>query len=181
MQETQETWDCALGQEDSLEEEMVTHSCILAWKIPWTEEFGQLLSMGLQRVEHDWSDLGCKHAQSELEDIIKTFSLTFSDGELDGLFLDSMASQWQSWEGWETHLSHPWIPSPTSHWCISRAQVYLHSPVNTGVSRVRRAGSPELLVWMWFWTSCLGRLPTPPALSLAPPGSCHWHFSEHLP
>ena len=61
------------------------------------------------------------------------------------------------------------------------AQIYLHNPVNTGVSRVSWAGSLELLVWMWFWTSCLGRLPTPPALSLAPPESCHWHFSEHLP
>ena len=37
-----------LGQEDSLEEEMSTHSCILAWKIPRTEESGQLQSMGLQ-------------------------------------------------------------------------------------------------------------------------------------
>ena len=40
----------SLGQEDSLEEEMATHSSILAWKIPWTEEPGRLKSMGLQRV-----------------------------------------------------------------------------------------------------------------------------------
>ena len=38
MQEIQETWVQSLGQEDSLEEEMATHSNILAWKIPWTEE-----------------------------------------------------------------------------------------------------------------------------------------------
>ena len=38
MQETQERQDQSLGQEDALEEEMVTHSRILAWKIPWTEE-----------------------------------------------------------------------------------------------------------------------------------------------
>ena len=37
MQETQETWVSPLGQEDSLEEEMETHSIILAWRIPWTE------------------------------------------------------------------------------------------------------------------------------------------------
>ena len=43
----------SLGQEDLLEEEMVTHSNILAWKIPWTEEPGGLQSMGLQRVRHD--------------------------------------------------------------------------------------------------------------------------------
>ena len=40
MQETQETWVQSLVQEDPLEEEMATHSSILAWKIPWTEETG---------------------------------------------------------------------------------------------------------------------------------------------
>ena len=43
----------SLGWEDSLEKEMETHSIILAWKIPWTEEPGGLQSMGLQRVGHD--------------------------------------------------------------------------------------------------------------------------------
>ena len=40
----------SLGWEDPLEKEMATHSSILAWKIPWTEEPGRLQSMGLQRV-----------------------------------------------------------------------------------------------------------------------------------
>ena len=47
-----ETWVQSLGQEDLLEKEMATHSSILAWKIPWTEESGRLQSMGLQRVGH---------------------------------------------------------------------------------------------------------------------------------
>ena len=42
MQETQKTLVQSLGQEDSLEEEMATHSSILAWRIPWTEEPGDL-------------------------------------------------------------------------------------------------------------------------------------------
>ena len=42
-----------LGWEDPLEEGVATHSSILAWKIPWTEELGGLQSMGLQRVGHD--------------------------------------------------------------------------------------------------------------------------------
>ena len=42
-----------LGQEDSLEEGMPTHSSILAWRIPWREEPGGLQSMGSQRVGHD--------------------------------------------------------------------------------------------------------------------------------
>ena len=47
-----ETWVQSLGQED-LEKEMATHSSILAWKIPWTEEPGKLQSVGSQRVRHD--------------------------------------------------------------------------------------------------------------------------------
>ena len=53
MQKMQETLVPSLGQEDPLEEEMATHSSVLAWKIPWTEEPGGLQSMGLQRVGHD--------------------------------------------------------------------------------------------------------------------------------
>ena len=46
----QETWVLSLGQEDPLEKGMATHSSILAWRIPWTEESGRLQSMGSQRV-----------------------------------------------------------------------------------------------------------------------------------
>ena len=42
-----------LGQEDPLEKEMATHSSIIAWETPWTEEPGGLQTMGLQRVGHD--------------------------------------------------------------------------------------------------------------------------------
>ena len=50
----QETWVQSLGWEDLLEKRLATHSSILAWRIPWTEEPGGLQSMGLQRVGHDW-------------------------------------------------------------------------------------------------------------------------------
>ena len=53
MQELQETQVRSLGQEDLLEKEMATHSSILAWRIPQTEELGGLQSTGLQRVRHD--------------------------------------------------------------------------------------------------------------------------------
>jgi len=46
-----------LGWKDPLEEGMATHSSILGWRIPWTEEPGGLQSMGSQRVGHDCSDL----------------------------------------------------------------------------------------------------------------------------
>ena len=48
-----ETWVRSLGLDDHLEKEMATHSSVLAWEMPWTEEPGGLQSMGLQRVGHD--------------------------------------------------------------------------------------------------------------------------------
>ena len=48
-----ETWVQSLGREDPLEKQIATHSSVLAWRIPWTEEPGGLQSMGLQRVGHD--------------------------------------------------------------------------------------------------------------------------------
>ena len=57
MQETQEMRVRSLGWEDSLEEEIATHSSVLAWEIPWTEEPGSLQSMELQRL----SDYACMH------------------------------------------------------------------------------------------------------------------------
>ena len=52
----QETRVPSLGREDPLEKEMATHSSILAWRIPWTEEPGGVQSIGSQRVGHDYSD-----------------------------------------------------------------------------------------------------------------------------
>ena len=49
----QDTWVRSLGQEDALEEDMATHSSILAWRIPWTEEPGGLQSLGWQ----SWTQL----------------------------------------------------------------------------------------------------------------------------
>ena len=54
IQVTKEMLVRSLGQEDPLEEEMATHSSILAWKIPWTERPGGLRSIWSQGVEHDW-------------------------------------------------------------------------------------------------------------------------------
>ena len=49
----QETWIRSLGQEDPLEKEMATHSSILGWRIPWTEEPGRLQTMGSLRVRYE--------------------------------------------------------------------------------------------------------------------------------
>ena len=60
----QETWVRSLGGEDPLEEEMATHSRILAWEIPWTEEPGGLQSTGSRRVGQD---LGSKTTPKNLK------------------------------------------------------------------------------------------------------------------
>ena len=49
----QETWVQSLGPEAPLEKEMATHSCILAWRVPWRKELGGLQSIESQRVGHD--------------------------------------------------------------------------------------------------------------------------------
>ena len=54
--------DLIPGSGRSPEEEMATHSSVLAWRIPGMEEPGRLLSMGSHRVRHNWSDLACMHA-----------------------------------------------------------------------------------------------------------------------
>ena len=65
-------WTQSLGGEDPLEEEMATHSSILAWRIPWTEEPGGMQSMESQRVRHDRSDLARTHTNlsSPISDLI---------------------------------------------------------------------------------------------------------------
>ena len=61
MQETR-VW--SLGQENPLEKQMATHSSILAWRIPWTEEPVRLQSLGLQRVGHNWATNTCTSARA---------------------------------------------------------------------------------------------------------------------
>ena len=62
----QETRVRSLGQEDPLEKEMATHSSILAWEIPRTDDPGELQSMGLQRVSHDLATKLRKKIQSHI-------------------------------------------------------------------------------------------------------------------
>jgi len=67
----------SLSQEDPLEEETATHSSILAWEIPWTEELGGLQSMGWQTAGHDWESFTFTFAQSKewaLDEDLRTLS-----------------------------------------------------------------------------------------------------------
>ena len=64
------TWVWSLRQEDPLKGGMATHSSILAWRIPWTEEPGRPQSIGAQRVGHDWSSCVCTHTKYNLKELI---------------------------------------------------------------------------------------------------------------
>ena len=106
MQEMPEMQVRSLGLEDPLEQEMATHSSILAWKIPWTEKPGGLESMELQRVRHDWEHMLIIQFQD--------FFLNLIASNLWDFFLhikDSFTSQfpiWVSlfffphWAGWKS-------------------------------------------------------------------------------
>ena len=72
MQESQEMQVQSLGREDPLEEGMATHSSILTWRIPWSEEPGGLQSMGSQRVKHDWSNLTSTLMATDLQNVGST-------------------------------------------------------------------------------------------------------------
>ena len=97
MQETQVR---SLGREDPLEKEMATHSCTLAWRIPWREEPGGLQSMGLQRVGHDWAN--SLHFTSALSTMPKPLTVWIITN--CGKFLKRW--EWQNtWPAsWETYM-----------------------------------------------------------------------------
>ena len=66
-------WILSLGQDDALEEGMATHSSILAWEIPWTDEPGRLQPIVSHRVGHNWS-LARMHAIFVMSLGIRAFS-----------------------------------------------------------------------------------------------------------
>ena len=72
VEEMQEIPVRSLGQEDPLEKEMATHSSILSWKIPWTEEPGGLQSMGLERIGHDWAEQSLPERTSSSTELINS-------------------------------------------------------------------------------------------------------------
>ena len=71
----QESWAQFLGREDPLEKEMATHSSILAWKIPWTEESGRLQSMGSEESDMTWQ---LNHHQYCTEGLYPIFYILYS-------------------------------------------------------------------------------------------------------
>ena len=115
MQGTLGTGVLSLGGKDPLEDGMATHSRILAWWIPWTEEPGGLQSMGSQRIGHDWSTWACSMQcpglclLGRVLPIFQKFSLS----------LTIFRKPWSSW----LSLNPPLPSSPTD--CISASVMAL--------------------------------------------------------
>ena len=109
MQELQEVWVQSLGQEDPLEEEMATHSSILARIIPWTEEPGGLQCMGSQRVEHDCvTEHACIHIYTHIWVCVHTH--THTEGSLDQSSIFISHSRNSSQSRVVALVPHPQIP-----------------------------------------------------------------------
>ena len=117
----------SLGQEDPLEKEMVTHSSILTWKIPWTEEPGGLQSLGLQRVRHDCaqSTYDVLHRMFLLKDTTCFITILHSD------LWSNVPTLWHS-QGALTPkcciTSHPWHPYSLLPAFLPLHSLYYHLP-----------------------------------------------------
>ena len=97
----QETWVSSLGQKDPLEKGMSTHSSILAWRIPWTEDPCRLQSVGLQRVGHNWG------TNTILSSAFVPLGWCANDSPTTWLMLPSLVV-WHT-EAWMTlHASETW-------------------------------------------------------------------------
>ena len=117
----QETWVWSLGLEDPLKEEMATHSSILAWRIPWTEEPGRLQSIGSQRAGYDWAS-----------NSFLPFCLplpTFSSKTMQPSFLDLQAfSLYVWWPRLTKVLIDPDHFSMLERWEQDHVPIYFHHP-----------------------------------------------------
>ena len=133
VQQLQELWVWSLGWEDPLEEGMATHSSILAWRIPWTEEPGGLQSMGSQRVRRGWSDAA--HTAKHGGRISKTWV-----SPCPGRWLpcDNLASC--SLSSWRTAL-------------ICKLGHVIYSPSSTNFCCVLWVLCPN--IFLNFWLTCI--------------------------
>ena len=101
----QKNWVRSLSGEDSLERGMATHSSILAWTIPWTEELGRLQSVRSQRVGHDWA----------------TNTYTYKS---DGIRRGGFGEMIRSWR-WNSEISALMKETPES--CLALSAMWAHS------------------------------------------------------
>ena len=92
------------GREDPLEEEMATHSSLLAWRIPGTEEPSGLPSMGLHRVGHDWNDLAAAAERDMKQQTVSKWGKEYAKAvHCHSAYLTYMQNTSCEMLGWMTH------------------------------------------------------------------------------
>ena len=140
-----ETWIQSLGREDLLEKGMTTHSSILAWKIPWTEEPDKATVHGVKRGGHDWATGG-------------------SDGKESGYeTVQSMGWEDHPEKGMETHSSIlacriPWTQEPGGLWFMWPQRVGHDWVTNTLISFYTIVIIFILIGWVMFSGNFPGRV-----------------------
>ena len=109
----QETWVPSLGQEDPLEEGMAAYSSILACKIPWTEEPGELQSIGSQRVRHDWvTELNNSRTSQMVQGSRLRLQQTLMLGKIEGRRGGN-----RGWDGWmAAPIQWTWVWANSGRW-----------------------------------------------------------------
>ena len=109
-----ETRVWSLGREDPLEKEMATHSSILTWKIPWTEEPGRLQSMGSKRVGHDWATSLCFSRPYVTPGKTKALTKQTLVGKAMSLLFNIMSRFVTAFLPRSEHLLISWLQLPTA-------------------------------------------------------------------
>ena len=112
------------GREHPLEKGMATHSSILAWKIPWTEELGRLQSMGSQRVRHDWAantfTFHFFHAivcSIKNKNILSTIHISLNIAiNSKNIFHEAHFSMY--FDSWDYHLQSGYFDNSTTLWYL---------------------------------------------------------------
>ena len=108
----QEMWVPSLGQEDPLEEGMAPHSSILACKIPWTEEPGELQSIGSQRVRHYWVTEHNSRTSQTVQWSRLHLQQTLMLGKTEGRRAGN-----RGWDGWTVSLTQwTWVWASSGRW-----------------------------------------------------------------
>ena len=148
MQEMQGTWVQSLGWEDSPKEGMETHSRILAWRIPWTEEPGGLQSMGSQRMGHSWAQQREK-LRGKGARIRGTLSVAYAAYH----FLIQSKS-------WKQKATHAWSPF-LWHWNLKLRRLLLACLTLCAAPAVSLI---SLSFFSWPFCKARGINPMPPAV-----------------